>query len=728
MAETPSNASSNQATYWLNQIEAAESDTRYKNWLNAGKQFYERYRLEAANMYMSGSSAGTRPKRMTYNLLWSNVQTMLPMLYSRLPEPYVSRRFYVSDQTARMAGTIAERATAVDLDRDDFDEQAKAVALDFAVVGRGSLRATYESSTVNSRIPIRQENREDGEPRFVTEAGDEIPKDMVERDGRNLFVLDPQIIDERAPLVYQNWQDHLIGPGRKWSEVQKKGWNAWRNYMTKADVARRFGQDAANSLSYNYAPFDIDTDKRASKSQAPKLIKMAAIYEIWDARSRQIFWVSKGYDQLLDKQADFLDLEGFFNTPRPLRSTFTNDTMVPVPDYAEILTQATELDQITAKIEQVVEDIRAGGVFNGNVPSLGQALNNKGGKWTPIQEWQAFAQGGGMQGAVQNYVTQEQINIVRSLYEHRAAVKRDADEMSGMIDLFRGQQTQQDETLGQSEIRKSMGGLRINDKQREFQRYLRDALRLKSEIVVTRFDPDRILEMADLQSLIGESPELSRLRAMAESPQGKQALQTQQGQAQFQIQQQGAVAKQMALIRQALAMLQSDRMRTFKLDIETDATVAVDEVTEKAQASEFIKAVGDFLNSVMGSETVAGNPAMRELSYEFLMYLVRQFHVGRSLEQKIDQAVRDMAAQPPPQPQPDAGTLEVQRRAKEDQWQERQGEQKLRIDAFEAGTDRLKAQSDALTAAKDSERKDVETMNKILDSTQDDLDRTAGNA
>ena len=721
-----------QANYWSNQISAAQQDTRYKRWLQVGQQFFDRYRLESDGLYMGTSmSAGGTQKRMVYNLLWSNVQTLKPMLYSRLPEPYVSRRWGAGDPTARLAATIAERSITWDLQRDDFDDQAESVALDYAIVGRGTLRGNYEHTTLNTRIAVRQEDREDGEPRFVLDSGEEVPREMLERDDRGFFMLDPEITDERAPLLYQNWKDFILGPGRKWSEVQKHGWVAYRNFMTKKQVTQRFGKEAANGVTYSTQPYKLQgVDQAESTASPPNIttIKMGEVYEIWNAPTREVYWISPGYPQLLDREDDFLQLEGFFNTPRPLLGTYTNDNLLPIPDYAEYWPQANELDQITAKIEQIVEDIRSGGIHDGTVPDLGSALRNKKGGWYPSDNFSVLMSKGGLNGAVQEFDNTQKAQTVRVLYEHLQAVKLTADELSGMIDLFRGQQTQKDETLGQSEIRTNLGGLRINEKQRDFQRYMRDALEIKGQIVVDKFEPERLLEMADLQDLMMQSPDVALVRNFMESAQGKQAMQNPSQALQVAVRKQVAEATQMQEIQRAVALLKDERMRAFKLDIETDATVALDEGAEQRRSVEFVQGVTDYMDRMLANPAVQSNRSLKALAGELLMFMVRKAHVGRSLEEKVEQTVQDLVTAPQQPPKPDALEQDVQRQARKDQADVQRDQQKNQIDAFEAQTDRINAdtkrqqvQVDALEAAAKSEREDLKTASDILDTDAADL-------
>src|SRR5438445_379103 len=61
----------------------------------------------------------------------------------------------------------------------------------------------------------------------------------------------------------------------------------------------------------------------------------ATIFEIWWKPERCVYFVSKAYDRICKEVDDPLHLEAFFPCPEPLSATMTNDTMIPVPDYAE---------------------------------------------------------------------------------------------------------------------------------------------------------------------------------------------------------------------------------------------------------------------------------------------------------------------------------------------------------------------------------------------------------
>ena len=84
--------------YWLAHI--AQYEKEFKKWETRSKDIIEVYRDDKYK---------TR-KTAKFNILWSNVQTLVPATYARLPRPDVSRRFKDQDPVGRVAGMILERA------------------------------------------------------------------------------------------------------------------------------------------------------------------------------------------------------------------------------------------------------------------------------------------------------------------------------------------------------------------------------------------------------------------------------------------------------------------------------------------------------------------------------------------------------------------------------------------------------------------------------------------
>lgn len=108
-------------------------------------------------------------------------------------------------------------------------------------------------------------------------------------------------------------------------------------------------------------------------------------------------------------------------------------------------------------------------------------------------------------------------------------------------------------------------------------------------------------------------------------------------------------------IEAVIALLRDDRMRGFKIDVETDSLVEADQDAEKQRRIEFVTAVGEYLGKVgpLGVQM----PELSPLIGGMLQFAVRGFKVGSELEDLIEKTMDDIQAKlanpQPPQPDPE---------------------------------------------------------------------------
>ena len=106
MPERPDNALDNKTlVFWRAQIEAAEAWS--SPWRKRGNRIVDRYRDRDRTLDTVGSTDANRNKTR-YNVLYSNTDTMLPVLYSEIPRPEV-RAVSRKDLTARHAAEMLEK-------------------------------------------------------------------------------------------------------------------------------------------------------------------------------------------------------------------------------------------------------------------------------------------------------------------------------------------------------------------------------------------------------------------------------------------------------------------------------------------------------------------------------------------------------------------------------------------------------------------------------------------
>jgi hypothetical protein len=171
-------------------------DNEYKKWEARAAKIVKRYRDDNRSQNSNETAK--------FNILWSNVQTLVPAVYSKLPMADVSRRFGDNDQVGRVASQIIQRAIDYEIEHyPDFRASMKNAVQDRFLGGRGVAWVRYEPHLIERDMP------EDGLQ--VTEDADEVEKDTAETY--------EEIEYECAPTVYVHWKDFGHSVARTWEEV-----------------------------------------------------------------------------------------------------------------------------------------------------------------------------------------------------------------------------------------------------------------------------------------------------------------------------------------------------------------------------------------------------------------------------------------------------------------------------------------------------------------------------
>ena len=186
----------NPVEYWLNII--ANYENEFREWERRSEKVIARYRDEYKDI--------TRDSNSKFNILWSNVQTVMPAVYSRLPKPDVSRRFRDNDPVGRVAALLLERALDFEIEHyNDYRSAMKNCVLDRFLGGRGIAWVRYEPHFKAA---------EEGQPY----EGLELTEDEDYEEASSL----QEVIDyECSPVDYVHWKDFGHSYARGWEEVAR---------------------------------------------------------------------------------------------------------------------------------------------------------------------------------------------------------------------------------------------------------------------------------------------------------------------------------------------------------------------------------------------------------------------------------------------------------------------------------------------------------------------------
>lgn len=560
--------------FWLMELHAA--DKLENDFRDNGVQIDERYEAEEA--WSLGGATGSGRTTMygadgrqysgvvSHNILYSNVQTMLPALYDSTPLPDIRRRFRDVDPIGKQVSEILERAVSHQVEMNDFDAVMENVILDHLLPGRGLARLNYEptfKTIPEQQVPAGFINGETGEDEFITEP---------ERD---------VIVDERVNVIYVPWTNFRVSPAKTWEDVR---WISFDWYLTKEQTGKMFpGKDI---------PLDTQTAESFHKDQefskVPSVFKRAYVREIWDKKKRQVVFIAPSFKEgPLRTDDDPLQLEGFFPMPRPIYSVKKRKSMIPVPDFFQYASQAFELDMITKRIQGLIKGLRLRGAYDAALTEMQKIQTLGDNEYTPLENANQWRDKGGLVNAVFTMPIEEAAKVLAQLYLQRDQIKDTIFEITGLSDIVRGV-SDPNETLGAQQIKTQFGSLRINRRQREVQRYARDIIRLMVEIIAEHFQPETLEKITQKQ-----------------------------------------------ITPQVMQVIKSDQLRSYRIDIETDSTIARQLQDEEENYTKLLNSISQFVQGIAPLVVQGFFPL--EVAVSLLQSGIRRFKMGRSVEDAFEQ-------------------------------------------------------------------------------------------
>lgn len=593
------------AKKWTDAIEAY--DRQFKPWVIRSEKIVKKYRDYDA-MQSSRDSAA-------FNILWSNVQVVMPAVFARVPKPDVSRRFRDNDPVGRVASLILERALDYEVDHyPDYKAAMKGCVLDRFLGGRGQAWVRYEPHI--SAVPGQSD---DGVQ--ITEDAD----DQVEA------APDEEIEYECAPVDYVHWKDFGHTVARSWEEVTA----VWRRvYMGREKLKERFG-DAGKNLPLDTKPDMTGAGTQNMTNNGDAGAHQALVYEIWDKTACEVIWYSKSQQKVLDTKPDPLGLANFWPCPRPLFSTVTNDTLVPVPDYKYYQDQANQLTKLQVKIDGLIEMLQVKGVYDAAIPELSRLFKEAGnGNLIAVKNWNAFSEKMGLKGSIDVFDITPIVAALNEAYDTVEKVKNQIYELMGISDIARGA-SDPTETYGAQKLKGQYGNMRLRNQQANVTEFATELLQIKAQIICQHFQPKSLALIAAVEQLDPSDQQLI--------PQAMQLLMGER-----------------AMNPEAETL--NGPLTGFRIEVSSDSMIQMDEAQEKADRSQFLDAVGSFFQKSL--PVIQQSPQAAPLIVGLLKFGVTGYKVGKTVEGMIDNALDQLvkqAAQPqPPKPDPEMAKVQGQ--------------------------------------------------------------------
>jgi hypothetical protein len=625
---------------WIDELAEAEK------WL--GQEWWERAeRVERRyidEQYAEGVELGAR-----FNVLWPNTEILRAAIYGQRPRPDVRRRGDKRDPVGRQGAMVIERGLEYQWDTQSphVDCEVDALLTDHMLAGAGLLRVRYKPQWARRRAPVMRQDGDDGRALFFGPELEEIDAEDVIEDGDDLYAEIEELQFERADVEHVHYRDYLFSPSKSARDLR---WMAFRHYFTHDELVAAFGPAKAARCNLTVNDTTTATSRGSALDETPSFFAQALVWEIWDKSKRRVYFLSPGLEgEFLGDYDDAYQLRDFFPTPGLWRSINRTDSMLPTPEYVLYQDQAAELDDITARISGLIEQIKVAGFYDAQLEELPDVMKATN-ALIPITNWAALVERGGIDGAISWVPIEQAIKALTVLYEQRRVILDTIYQIIGLSDIVRGASDAR-ETATAQQIKSQYGGLRLQPRQRALQGYLRDVMRIQAELIAEKFEPTTLMQMTGLE-----------------------------------------------LDDQVLMLLRMDSLRQFAIDVETDSTIAIDDQADKQQTIEFFGAMTQFAQGAAAA--VQTGMIAPEAARALMLYGARRFKAGREVEDALE-----LEGQPQPQQeQPDPvamAKLEVDKanaetkRMSEAAKDERERE-KLDIERTKLGLDERQLEADAM--------------------------------
>jgi hypothetical protein len=344
---------------------------------------------------------------------------------------------------------------------------------------------------------------------------------------------------------------------------------------------------------------------------------------------------------------------------------------VPIEPFRYYADQADELDTLTRRISGVIEACKVRGIYDSTISEMANIMDSGENMLVPATDVLPLMQAGGLDKAIWVWPIEKIAAVLIHLYTQREQVKTTIYEITGIADIMRGSSSAS-ETLGAQQLKAQFGTMRLDDMRREVQRYARDLVRIAAEIIAEQFSPETMQIMTEVK--LPSPEERAQAQMMAQQMQG-----------------QPIPAKLQQVLDaptwdECMTVLRDDQQRTYRIDIETDSTIAGDQAAEQKNITELITGISSFIQQAGPAVQMGYMPL--EAAKSILMTAVRKFKMGREVEDALDMIGEDAEGED--------GQMDPQMQQMHQQMQEQ-------MQAMQAEGQALMQENEALKADKSAE-------------------------
>jgi hypothetical protein len=561
------------AKLWALELNAADDAVR--DWHTGAEIILQAY-LDQRKGAPEDPSGVNASDATHLNFFWANVATQRDMMFGRLPEVDVTRRYGDSDDDeGRIAGPlILERILDTDIETgtDGFQAALRNALLDFLIVGFGNAWVRYDAEFKD--------------------------KPAIKRNGKEAAPAARMKVHEDAPVEYFYWKHQRWSPCRTFEDMR---WSAKMVEMTSESMEERFGETGKEAATFDAEERQKTSGKTGSEYIADPWTR-TEVWEIWSKEHRKVFWYVRGFYKVLDVKDDFLKLKGFWPHPRPLFSNLTTSALMPRPDYAMVQDLYRDINILATRIVILEQALRVAGVYDRNAGELHRLLEDTPGRniMIPVDGWADKVEGkAGLEAVISWLPLDQVVSALDKLTQKLQEKQQLLYELTGQSDLSRGSENSAPggpETATSVRAQVKYGSIRVQAKQDEFARFTSELAAIRAEIMVKNFDEAELLKRSNVLF----------------TPDAPEAL-------------------------AAVRMLKAE-FPNYRVEIKPEAIAMTDFASMKAERAEFLMALASVLRDA--APVIQVFPPLAPALLETLKWTLAGFRGSASIEGVWDKALK----------------------------------------------------------------------------------------
>ncbi len=578
--------------------------------------------------------------------LWNSIYKIrIPLVYSREPVPVGVDTSGGNDPVAKTAAIALERLAKAILKTFDFSEAMLASCSDTLVTNLGVARAYYIKEDVLEKERVYLIPSQDpitGEPIFLGDG--DVPTTPTGSDEQGAYIELDSVVSVKEERVYLEptlYSDFYFDPAAiRWSQGKII---SFPTDYTRQEFKRIFGKKNLEN---------VPTDLSSTRSSDGKRRNLIRVHEIWNWHSKETKWMIDGDQDFIEpkdyaevakgvsaeteegeqrSEADeetngLYNLRKFFPCVRPMIQNAPTDSFYPVTEYYQICDQLAEIHTIASRIFVLSRAIRIRGLFDSTVSELQSLVNEVSeADWIGVSNLaMSLANGDGdIRKMVAYLPIAEMVAGLENMYKALDQRLNMVYQLTGTSDLLRGQTDGVERTYGEQQMKAKYAMNQLEPMQQDMQRFAAENMELLCEMALKNFSDE------SLDEYIVPS---------------------------------GMDPSEQASYPQALEMLKSDRKRQFRIQLETDSTIALNEEYDKQMKIEVCSAISKAIEST--ANIIEKEPILGPVMVQLLEHLASGFRQGKQFQDEIKESlgaiiekVKAKAEQPPQQTPPDPAKM-----------------------------------------------------------------------